>query len=290
MRRFYRGRGQGSNQVEAAARPPVQGVVTGKKDPVFADFRELCSLKGRLERSQFVVEGVRLTARALDDGLPVLQLLYTPALTSSLEGMELLNRAYRAGIPHYRVSDGVLGAVTSTRPIPPVLAAVYAEYRDAVDLAGMPGRVLLITDSIANPNNLGMLLRTADAAGVEGIIVMGEGASPFHKECIRAARGAVGRIPIHQCRHAEEYLASLCRDGFTLLGASAHASCEPYSCAFTQPVAFLVGNETDGIRPPLLRHCTERVRIPMAPGQSSLNVGVAAGVLFYELVRRQTAG
>ena len=258
-----------------------------RKDPVISEFRTLASLGGKLKLSKFTVEGSTLARRAIDDGLPVEKVLFTPDLLSDSGGTNLLNRIHSENLMYYQVNDGVMGTLTTTRPVPSVIAAVQMNYRDADDFHLTSETVLLITDSVANPDNLGMVLRTADAAGVDGVLVIGDGASPFHRNCIRASRGAVGRIPLLYCSDVDRYLARLIGAGFNLIAAISKSDKHLYDLELEVPLAFVVGNENEGIRKTILDLCTNLVSIPMAPGQSSLNVGVATGVLLYELVRRR---
>ena len=258
-----------------------------RKDPVISEFRTLASLGGKLKLSKFTVEGSTLARRAIDDGLPVEKVLFTPDLLSDSGGTNLLNRIHWENLMYYQVNDGVMGTLTTTRPVPSVIAAVQMNYRDADDFHLTSETVILITDSVANPDNLGMVLRTADAAGVDGVLVIGDGASPFHRNCIRASRGAVGRIPLLYCSDVDRYLARLIGAGFNLIAATSKSDKHLYDLELEVPLAFVVGNENEGIRKTILDLCTNLVSIPMAPGQSSLNVGVATGVLLYELVRRR---
>ena len=95
----------------------------------------------------------------------------------------------------------------------------------------------------------------------------------------------MGRLPLYTCDDPLAFFHRLKAAGFAPVGATVEAPADLYSLALRPPVALVVGNESAGIRPAILAACTDRIRIPMAPGQSSLNVGVAAGVLLYELVR-----
>lgn len=270
-----------SAQVRAAPRPRRK-----RRDPAVASFRDLLTIKGRSERQCLSIEESLLVQRALADGLPVLGLLYTEELLTQPEGPAILEQAEAEHVTHQRVSKGIMGTVTATRPLPWVVAAVHVDVRDATHLYCSPSAVLLIADRVANPANLGMILRTADAAGVEAVILLGaDSASPFHKHCVRAARGAMGRLPLYTCTDPPGFFHRLKAAGFALVGATVEASADLYSLALRPPIALVVGNESEGIRPAILAACTDHVRIPMAPGQSSLNVGVAAGVLLYELVR-----
>ena len=113
-------------------------------------------------------------------------LLYTEELLTQPEGPAILEQADVEHVTHQRVSKGIMGTVTATRPLPWVVAAVHVDVRDAAQLHCSPRAVLLIADCVANPANLGMILRTADAAGVEAVVLLGaDSASPFHKHCVR---------------------------------------------------------------------------------------------------------
>jgi len=237
-----------------------------------------------------VVEGLTLTRRAIDDHLSIGCVVHTTELSRAAGGPALLELAAREGIPCFRASSGLMGTLTPTRPLPAVIGAVGLRLLDATQLQVGPEAVLLVAEDLQNPDNLGMVLRTADAAGVAGVVVAGEGGDPLHRNCVRAARGAVGRIPIFVCADLPAWLMDLRRQGFDVIGATAHADMSLFDRALQAPVAIVVGNEDHGVSSRVLEACTARVRIPMAPGQDSLNVAVAAGVLLYEVRRPGSAG
>ncbi|MGH3218828.1 MAG: TrmH family RNA methyltransferase, partial [Streptosporangiaceae bacterium] len=231
-------------------------------------------------------EGPTIVRRALQDRLPVEAVLCLNAFASVPEGREIADACARDAVACYRCSDGLMGTVSSTRPLPPVIAAVHFRLDDVGMLRPPRSSVLLIGENLQNPDNLGMVLRTADGAGAGAVVVTEDGVDPLHKNCVRAARGAVGRIPLYTCADLPAWLGGLSGQGFATLGATAHADADLFAQPLDLPLAFVLGNEETGLRPRTLAACTSRVRIPMAPGQSSLNVGVAAGVLLFEFVRR----
>ena len=284
--RFYRGIKRGSSLVVE------QRTISKRKDAVAAEMRQLTTLKGKLEYSQFVVEGDLMVERALTDGLPIERILYTAALFETSEGQSLLKRAAADNISCYHVNDGMMGSVTTTRPVPSVMASVYFNFRHFLSETGKPNFhfsprcTILIAENIANPDNLGMTLRTADAVGVSAVLLSSVGASPFHKNCVRASRGAVGRLPLYYATDIGAAIEALRLSGWRVFGGTAKAKKEVYDTKFSLPTAVVVGNENMGVSAETQAACTELVRIPMAPGQSSLNVGVAAGVLLYELARQ----
>ena len=284
--RFYRGIKRGSG---AAVE---QRTISKRKDAVAADMRKLATLKGKLEYSQFVVEGDLMVERAVKDGLPIEKILYTTALFEISEGKSLLKRASADNISCYQVNDGVMGSVTTTRPVPSVMASVYFNFQHFLSESGKPnfhfspGCTMLIAENIANPDNLGMTLRTADAVRVSAVLLSSVGASPFHKNCVRASRGAIGRLPLYYATDIGTAIETLRVSGWRVLGGTSNAEKDLYATKFSLPAAIVVGNENTGLSTETRAACTELVRIPMASGQSSLNVGVAAGVLLYELTRQ----
>ena len=284
--RFYRGIKRGSESVAE------QRTVSKRKDAIAAYMRKLATLKGKLEHSQFVVEGDLMVERAVKDGLPIEGILYTTALLTTSDGKSLLHQASADNISCYQVSDGVMGSVTTTRPVPSVMASVHFKYQhflsesDELNFHFSPACTLLIAENVANPDNLGMTLRTADAAGVSAVLLSNVGASPFHKNCVRASRGAVGRLPLYYATDIGSAIEALRAAGWNVLGGTSSAEKELYAAQFSPPTAIVVGNENTGLSIETRESCTELVRIPMASGQSSLNVGVAAGVLLYELARQ----
>ena len=284
--RFYRGIKRGSDTIAE------NRTVSKRKDAIAADMRKLANLKGKLEYSQFVVEGDLMVERAIRDGLPIERILYTAALLETSDGKNLLKQVSADHLSCYQVSDGVMGSVTTTRPVPSVMASVYFNFQHFLSESGKPnfhfgpGCTMLIAENITNPDNLGMTLRTADAVGVSAVLLSSVGASPFHKNCIRASRGAVGRLPLYYATDIGAAIETLRVSGWSVLGGTSNAEKDLYAMKSSLPAAIVVGNENTGLSTETRASCTELVRIPMASGQSSLNVGVAAGVLLYELTRQ----
>lgn len=257
------------------------------KHPMLAHLNDLATAAGRQARSQFLAEGLLLVQRALEDRLAVDCIVYTSDLLRQPEGIALLEAAASAGIHCYSASEGLLGKVTSSRPVPDVMAPVSVRLASAIsvyDEFAPDAHTILIAENINNPDNLGMILRTADAGGARQVVV--SGADPYHKNCVRAARGAVGRLAIYGCDNLPTYIEFLKERGVCVVGTALNADHSLYNTPLTRPIAIVVGNENSGITREALDVCSLRIRIPMAAGQDSLNVGVAAGVMLYEVWRQ----
>ncbi len=145
------------------------------------------------------------------------------------------------------------------------------------------GHFILIADGIANPDNLGMLLRTADAAGASAVILLSNSTHYLNKNAIRGARGAIGRLPIYFAADDLALLAKLKENSFQILGTSARfEAANFFDVSYEKNCAVIIGNESVGVRKEILDACTGYVKIPMAAGQSSLNIAVAAALMVYK--------
>lgn len=207
-----------------------------------------------------------------------------------LAAREILDAARERGVPVQRATaqrvkvlagngkqdQGVLADVVAPRMRP--LSAALADRRQP--------RSVLLLDGITTPANVGMILRTATAAGVEGIVVPRKGVATIDPLVVKASAGVAFSAPVLRCYTAEEAAAALRETGYTLLAMDAGARNTVFAAEFPDKVAFVLGSETSGVTDGVRPHVNRWVSIPMSGGVESLNVASAAAVLCFELVRR----
>ena len=164
-----------------------------------------------------------------------------------------------------------------------------ASLRDLVEkaLADEKPLLLLILDGIEDPHNLGACLRTADAAGVDAVVVPRHGAAGLGPTVSKVAAGAAESIPFAVVANTGRVLGWLQDYGVTVFGTSDAAGKTLYECDLTASVAFVMGREHSGLRKQIAEKCDHLVSLPMQGGVSSLNVSVATGVCLYEAVRQR---
>jgi 23S rRNA (guanosine2251-2'-O)-methyltransferase len=170
-----------------------------------------------------------------------------------------------------------------------VLADVVApRMRRLEDALGQrPARVLVL-DGITTPANVGMILRTATAAGIEGIVVPRRGVASIDPLVVKASAGVAFHAPVLRCYTAEEACRALRDAGYPLFALDGAARRSLFDAELPKRAAYVLGGETAGVSDEVRRHVTDLVAIPMAGGVESLNVASAAAVLCFELVRRST--
>ncbi len=149
---------------------------------------------------------------------------------------------------------------------------------------------LLVLDQVQDPHNLGACIRTAECAGVDGVILPRDGAAPVNDTVRRVAAGAAERMPVHYVTNLARSLDSLKSRGIWIIGTSDRAECSLHRADLSGPVALVLGAEDKGMRRLTWEACDRVVRIPMMGTVSSLNVSVAAGVVLFEAKRQRDIG
>jgi 23S rRNA (guanosine2251-2'-O)-methyltransferase len=179
-----------------------------------------------------------------------------------------------------RQDQGVFADVVAPRmrPLEAALAGVRAG-------AGAL-RTVLVLDGVTTPANVGMILRSATAAGVDGIVVPRKGVASIDPLVVKASAGIAFRAPILKSFTAVESVRALKDAGFHVVGLDAGGDDDLFSAHLPEPVAFVLGSETAGLSPDVAALVDAWVSIPMAAGVESLNVSAAAALVSFELVRR----
>jgi 23S rRNA (guanosine2251-2'-O)-methyltransferase len=155
-----------------------------------------------------------------------------------------------------------------------------------------PGRkpqttAVLVLDAITNPSNVGMILRTATAAGLDGVVLPHSGTPEVGPLVIKASAGVAFRAPILRCTTAAQAAHLLRQAGFVVYGLAGTGDAPLYDAELAPMAAFVLGNETRGVTPEVRRQVEQWLSIPLFGGVESLNVASAAAVVAYELVRRR---
>ena len=257
-------------------------LITSRRNPLVARLRTLHQPKGRRELGLLLLEGTHQIQELLRLGLRPEQLLAT---TSWLEryGDLIAAAAWQQPQP---VGEEVLAAVATTDTPDGVVATLA---REALPAARGQGRFVLALDQLQDPGNLGTLLRTALAAGVEEVW-LGGGADPLQPKVLRASAGAAFALPLLREPDRAALLPLLQRArsaGQQVVATLVDPSARPYwQLDWTQPTVLLMGNEGAGLHPDLAELATHRVTIPHSVAVESLNVAVAAAPLLLERCRQ----
>jgi 23S rRNA (guanosine2251-2'-O)-methyltransferase len=175
------------------------------------------------------------------------------------------------------------GVVAKARP-----GKVLDEHDLARILDKSQSPFILILDGVTDPHNLGACLRTADAAGVDAVVVPKDKSASLNPTVRKVACGAAEVIPLIQVTNLSRSIKTLQDSGVWVIGTAGEATQSLYECKLQGPIALVMGAEGKGMRRLTRENCDELVKLPMAGSVSSLNVSVATGVCLYEIVRQRS--
>jgi TrmH family RNA methyltransferase len=234
----------------------------------------------RREQAAFVVEGVRLVEEALAAGWSLRFALHDAGLGG--RGKTLLSRLAAAGVDLEPVAENLMRSTSETETPQGVLAVVEIKPLPIPDKLDF----VLVPDAIRDPGNLGTLLRTAAAAGVQAVFLPPETADAFAPKVVRAGMGAHFRLPI-LCLDWDGLHARL--EGLRIYLAEMEASTPSWQADFRRPLALIVGGEAEGASRQAIEMASEQVCIPMPGNAESLNAAVAGAILMFEVVRQRAS-
>ncbi len=229
----------------------------------------------------FVVEGVKVLSEALDAGVGV-ESVYVAA-GSAVE--PVAQRAYDAGARLYELAPGVLERVADTVTPQPVMAVVPFVDRP---LAAVRGAALLVVAvDVRDPGNAGTILRSAEAAGAGGVLFCDGSVDFYNPKTVRASAGSLFHVPVVAGGDPVVVLREMATWGVQRLATTATGGLDYTEIDLTGPVAFVLGNEANGLSSELEELLDNRVTIPIVGRSESLNVGMAAAVLCFEAARQR---
>ena len=243
--------------------------------------RRLLSRRSAREAERaFVVEGAKVLAEALDAGVPVESVYLAPGTSD-----DVVSRAFDAGARIFELAPGVLERVADTVTPQPVMAVVPFLDRPLADVRG--ARLAVVAVDVRDPGNAGTILRSAEAAGADGVLCCGGSVDVYNPKTVRASAGSLFHVPVVVGGDPVEVLREMAGWGVQRLATTASGGRDYSEVDLTGPVAFVLGNEANGLPPELDDLVDERVTIPMAGRSESLNVGMAAAVLCFEAARQR---
>jgi TrmH family RNA methyltransferase len=262
--------------------------VSGQKDPLVKLIREIQTAEGRALHSCYFAEGEELVRRACSYGGKVRSLLLTDKFASSASGIEIAELASERGVECFVCSSGLLSKILDAKPVQECLIVVDRVLTGLQQVFTGTGFVFMI-ESCENSDNLGMLLRCADAAGVDSVILAGNGVEPFNRKTVRGSRGAVYTVPICIEPDVQAVLDAAHNADYRVIASSANCDTLHTGVSMVGPTVIIVGNEHTGISETVRAGSEAVVRIPMFGKINSLNIATAASVLLYEYIRQRDA-
>lgn len=243
--------------------------------------RALEMRKERKETGLFVAEGASILITAREHGFVPKTLVFRGADSGPARG--LVTWALKEGVECLEVSEAVL-AKLAAKDNPQSMLAVFKQRWGALPAPETCARadVWVALEEVRDPGNLGTIIRTVDAVGAKGVILIGQSCDPYSRECVRATMGSIFAVPL--IRTTREAFLDW-RHGWrgAIIGTHLSAESDFRKVAYEGPVLLLMGSEGPGLSPALSEACTRLVKIPMAGQLDSLNLAVATALVLYQI-------
>jgi TrmH family RNA methyltransferase len=259
--------------------------ITSPANPLVKTMKSLHAKKGRAESGLFLAEGARLAAEAGDAGVWPEIMMFAETALGRPQSAKLIERAGAAGARCIATSESVLSGIAK-RENPQTIVSAYRKWDTNLDRLAAGGKLWLVLERVRDPGNLGTVLRTADAAGAGGVILIGETCDPFSVESVRASMGAIFATPFAQTDLAG-FTAWAKKNAVKVFGTSLRGTTRHDVPPAEGAVALMMGNEQSGLTDEGEAACDALVRIPMAGKADSLNLAAASAVMIYDFWRRR---
>jgi TrmH family RNA methyltransferase len=250
------------------------------------EIKHLKDRKYRSEASLCYIEGIRIVYEAILQGADFKEMLISPELFKSEIIEEIQAKAIANGITITELSKEVFESI-STKDGPQGLAAVVKQKCFSLDEVSILTGSLVALHEVADPGNLGTILRTCDGVGASGIILIGNCTDPYDPTAIRASMGAVFSQKIIRST-SDEFRTWVTKNSRAVIGTSDHAQIDYRKVNYVSDTILLMGSERQGIPVDLEKICHDTVSIPMRGSCDSLNLAVATSILLYEVYRNTT--
>jgi TrmH family RNA methyltransferase len=259
--------------------------VTSLANPIVKDIKALSNKKSREESGTFMAEGLKLVIDAIELGWAIRTLVYAKAVKGKPLVEQMAAKTVASGGLVLEVSEKVLSSVTR-RDNPQMVVGIFEQrWKLLKEIRPKDGETWIALDRVRDPGNLGTIIRTADAAGASGVILLGETTDPFSLETVRATMGSVFAVPVAKAT-PEEFITWKKSAGVSVVATHLAGSVDYRTIDYRKkPVVILMGNEQSGLPDQLAKEADALARIPQQGRADSLNLAIASAVMLFEARR-----
>ncbi len=260
--------------------------ITSNSNPKIKEVLDIRRRKNTAKHISFIIEGPHLIEMALGAGAPVNEVFFTDAFSRKKEGQKILGLLIRRTHKIFEVADHVFHKLTETETPQGIIAVITHIPLSLKDMSLNENPLLIVSDGIQDPGNLGTIIRTSDAAGVSAVVILPGTCDVYMSKTIRATAGSIFNVPIVHAA-VDEFIEWIDFHKIKLAVTAVNAEKHLFETELDSPVAFVFGNEASGVREALKNKADMVLSIPIPGKAESLNVAISAAVCIYEAVRQR---
>ena len=260
--------------------------ITSGSNKYIKYIRELYNKKYRKKYNQYIIEGKKTVEEALVSKASVELVVFSQSALEKF--LSLKNQVLDQKVKSFVVSDILFDQISDTKTPEGVMAVVNIESFDINSVLSKPSCFLIVLDGVKDPGNLGTVIRTCDAAGGNGVVLINDCVDPYNPKVVRSTMGSILRMPIFSVDRddTERLINSLTETGFQIIVSHLEGE-NLFNWDFNgERIALVIGSESHGADDKIVSLADSLIKIPMPGGAESLNASVAAGILIYDIVRR----
>lgn len=264
-------------------------MISSTANPHIKFLRSLHLSKGRQASGMFLAEGLKLVGQAFDSNADIQQIIFCPELLISEYGQSLIEKAERLGIETLEVNTIVFESL-ARKDKPQGIAALVKQNWQKIENIQLKDEksTWLVIEAIQNPGNLGTVMRTCDATGVSGLLLLPNSTDPYDPAAVKASMGGVFTVPHYNISYAQLSQFINANPKLSVVGTSDKAKQNAFTFAYPNHTLFLIGSERQGLSPELTDLSHQMISIPMTGACDSLNLSVATGIILYEIFNQRS--
>ena len=262
-------------------------VIQSTSNPTIKNIRALYSQRKYREQSNlFVAEGLKFIINAIEAGWEFDTLLYASSESKNEQILKVAAKVHARGGTILEVSEKVLSTISQRENSQSVIAVFKQRIGSLDSLEPSSSDLWIGLEKVRDPGNLGTIIRTVDAIGAAGVILIDESTDPFSKEAVRASMGSIFHVPISRCTLSQFEEWSKNFKG-QIIGTHLNSQTDFRKVEYQSPCLLLMGNEQAGLTTELEKFCSDLVKIPQPGKADSLNLAVSTGIMLYEICRNR---
>ena len=249
--------------------------------------RKLADSKERAATNNFLAEGLRVVGQAVDSAAHIKELLYCDELLVSDYGRSLVEKLRASpSVEIIEVTKEVFESLARKDKPQGIAAVIHQKWSELSDLSGIERGIWVALEAVQNPGNLGTILRTCDAVGAKGLILLDYSSDPYDPAAVKASMGAIFTVPVFKADRDALERFLLQNPDISTIGTSDKAEQNCFEFDYPDPLLLLMGSEREGLSASYQRLCQTMISIPMEGACDSLNLSVATGVMLYQIYNR----
>lgn len=251
--------------------------IESSSNAIFKNTKKLLNSKDRKKHKLFITEGFRSVSDACANGAAIEYIVVSESYSR-----ECFSGKYKV----YRMADKLFDEISSTVNSQGIIAVVRFVDRDEIQLDTDAMHNVLYLDCVMDPGNMGTILRTADAMGVDAVVLAKGCVDIYNPKVVRSTMASIFNVPIYIEKQSCDILDRFCRSGYTVAGTFIDGAVPICSADFGRKSVVVMGNEANGISCEAEKRCNLRITVPMKGSAESLNVAVCCGMVLYEKMCR----